>query len=354
MEKNRMLYFDILKLTAAFAVVWIHFGNEIHWYDGSLAWKMCVPIQVLAYWAVPIYFMITGATLMNYRERYGTKIFFRRRIIRGIAPYLVWGTIMLFLDRKRIFVDGSGVAANMGLVLDCYINNKMEPVYWFFIPLFSVYLSIPILSLLTQKQNREILKYALIVGTILVSFLPFSYNLFYNIFKPESNFYWNSLLTLPVLGGYTLYCVLGYWAATHDFTKKQRCVCYLLGIFGAIVRFSGLWFLSQRDGETSKIFMDYLSWPALTLALAVFVLFRYLPWDKHIGEKTQKVMAYLASCGLGVYVMHSLVIRKMGTLLIFHKYSFAWYYLLPLPTFLVCLLMVAVVKKIPFIRRIFP
>ena len=108
MEKNRMLYFDILKLTAAFAVVWIHFGNEIHWYDGSLAWKMCVPIQVLAYWAVPIYFMITGATLMNYRERYGTKIFFRRRIIRGIAPYLVWGTIMLFLDRKRIFVDGSG------------------------------------------------------------------------------------------------------------------------------------------------------------------------------------------------------------------------------------------------------
>ena len=183
MEKNRMLYFDILKLTAAFAVVWIHFGNEIHWYDGSLAWKMCVPIQVLAYWAVPIYFMITGATLMNYRERYETKIFFRRRIIRGIAPYLVWGTIMLFLDRKRIFVDDSGVAANMGLVLDCYINNKMEPVYWFFIPLFSVYLSIPILSLLTQKQNREILKYALIVGTILVSFLPFSYNLFYNIFK---------------------------------------------------------------------------------------------------------------------------------------------------------------------------
>ena len=101
MEKNRMLYFDILKLTAAFAVVWIHFGNEIHWYDGSLAWKMCVPIQVLAYWAVPIYFMITGATLMNYRERYGTKIFFRRRIIKRNSPMLGLGNDYVISGQKK-------------------------------------------------------------------------------------------------------------------------------------------------------------------------------------------------------------------------------------------------------------
>ena len=80
---KEIAYFDILNVLATLSVVWIHFGNEVHWYDGSSAWKMCVPIQVLAYWAVPVFFMFTGATLMTYREKYDTKTFFRRRLYRG-------------------------------------------------------------------------------------------------------------------------------------------------------------------------------------------------------------------------------------------------------------------------------
>lgn len=221
-EKYYKTYIDVLTLAASFSVVWIHFGNEIHWYDGTLAWKMCVPIQVFAYWAVPVYFMKTGATLMNYRQKYTTTVFFRRRLVRGVMPYLIWGTLMIFLDSERVFVQGSSMAHKTSSILNAFINSTMEPVYWFFIPLLSVYLSMPILSLLAEKQNRKLLHYALALGVLLISVIPFSYNLFYYVFRPEQNFYWNQLLSMPVLGGYTLYCVLGYWAATHNFTKKRE------------------------------------------------------------------------------------------------------------------------------------
>lgn len=353
-EKYYKTYIDVLTLAASFSVVWIHFGNEIHWYDGTLAWKMCVPIQVFAYWAVPVYFMITGATLMNYRQKYTTTVFFRRRLVRGVMPYLIWGTLMIFLDSERVFVQGSSMAHKTSSILNAFINSTMEPVYWFFIPLLSVYLSMPILSLLAEKQNRKLLHYALALGVLLISVIPFSYNLFYYVFRPEQNFYWNQLLSMPVLGGYTLYCVLGYWAATHNFTKKQRIICYSAGAIAIVFRFAGLWYLSARDGATSRIFMDYLSWPALFQALSVFVACKHTPWDKVLSENAHRIVAKLSRCGLGVYVIHSEIIRKMGDYTVFCKYSPIWYYFWPIPTFLVCILAVALARKIPLLRCLFP
>lgn len=353
-NKNHKLYIDALTLLAAFSVVWIHFGNEIHWYDGTLAWKMCVPIQVLAYWAVPVYFMITGATLMNYRKKYTTSVFFRRRFVRGVMPYLIWGTVMTLIYSERVFVSGSNTVYKLSSILNAFINNTMEPVYWFFIPLISVYLSMPILSLLAEEKNRGFLQYALIMGVLFISVLPFSYNLFCYVFQFGQNFYWNQLLSMPVLGGYTLYCVLGYWASTHDFTKKQRIACYISGTISVVFRFTGLWHFSMREGATSRIFMDYLSWPALFQALSVFVLFRYTAWDRILTGNMQKIIGELSRCGLGVYVTHSVLIRKMEDYAIFCKYSPTWYYFWPIPTFIVCIFAVALARKIPILRRLFP
>lgn len=67
-EDSRTLYFDVLNVLGTLFVVWIHFGNEVHWYDGSTVWYWCLFIQVIAYWAVPVFFMLTGATLMDYQK----------------------------------------------------------------------------------------------------------------------------------------------------------------------------------------------------------------------------------------------------------------------------------------------
>lgn len=88
---RRVAYFDVLNILATISVVWIHFGNEVHWYDGSKVWYWCLFIQVVCYWAVPVFFMLTGATLMNYQEKYSTKEFYLHRVKRSLLPYLVFG-----------------------------------------------------------------------------------------------------------------------------------------------------------------------------------------------------------------------------------------------------------------------
>ncbi len=128
---RRVAYFDVLNILATISVVWIHFGNEVHWYDGSKVWYWCLFIQVVCYWAVPVFFMLTGATLMNYQEKYSTKEFYLHRVKRSLLPYLVFGGILALCQvyKGDLVVDAAHPLLS---ILDIFMNNRMEPIYWFF------------------------------------------------------------------------------------------------------------------------------------------------------------------------------------------------------------------------------
>lgn len=134
-EDSRTLYFDVLNVLGTLFVVWIHFGNEVHWYDGSTVWYWCLFIQVIAYWAVPVFFMLTGATLMDYQKKYSTKTFFIRRFRKTVIPYLFWGAIISLVKIKRgsiqIPYDGK-ISQLLYSISDLFLHNQMESIYWFF------------------------------------------------------------------------------------------------------------------------------------------------------------------------------------------------------------------------------
>jgi len=79
MKKQRVLYFDLLNIAACFAVICIHHNGLAHTYAANRVWKECLLAEVGCYWAVPVFLMLSGANLMNYREKYSTKTFFKKR-----------------------------------------------------------------------------------------------------------------------------------------------------------------------------------------------------------------------------------------------------------------------------------
>nr|WP_319489986.1 acyltransferase [uncultured Caproiciproducens sp.] len=354
---KRIVYYDVLNIMAAISVVWIHFGNEVHWYEGSRVWMWCAGIQVLAYWAVPVFFMLTGATLMNYYTKYDTAAFFKKRMLRSVRSYLIWGTLMIVLKIKRgnleIPWDGD-IRKMLFTILDIFVNNKMESIYWFFLVLFGIYLAMPVLTLLAKPENSSILNYTVAVGIITVSILPFCYRMVQTYFYLGGSG-WNSALQLPVLGSYLLYPVLGYWASTHDFSKIERGICYAAAIMCAILRYTGLVYLCKRDGATNQLYFDYLSFPSLFLAFGVFVFIRYLFTERIVcNEKITKLLAAVSACSLGVYLIHNIVLNKMEGIAFFAKYSFRWYFFWPIICYLFCLVIVYAARKTPLLKHLFP
>ena len=53
---KRVLYFDLLNIFATIAVVYLHCNGIVHTYTKGMSWAASLIIEVIFYWAVPIFF----------------------------------------------------------------------------------------------------------------------------------------------------------------------------------------------------------------------------------------------------------------------------------------------------------
>ena len=78
-KKERVVYFDLLNIFAIISVIAMHCNGIVHGNPMNKGWGSSLLVDCIFYWAVPIFLMLSGATLMKYREKYDTKTFFKKR-----------------------------------------------------------------------------------------------------------------------------------------------------------------------------------------------------------------------------------------------------------------------------------
>lgn len=86
-------YIMLVNVLSMLAVVYMHVNNCFWTFSTERYWKSADVIESVMYFAVPCFFMISGANLMDYRKRYDTKTFLIKRTKKTIIPYileLVW------------------------------------------------------------------------------------------------------------------------------------------------------------------------------------------------------------------------------------------------------------------------
>ena len=343
-NKERVLYYDVLNILACFCVIWLHCNGIVHTYTHDRAWTTSLIVETIAYWAVPVFFMLTGATLMNYRKKYSTKTFFKKRILKTVIPFFIWSMIIIVWKyyTNRLVINDFSVRS----ILNIIFNNKQETVYWFFWALFAVYISMPVLSLLTEPKHRKTLWYLAVVSAIFNS-IP--------LISKITKINWNGAFNFPIACGYIGYVVLGYLISTQDISKRKRYIIYFLGIISLLIRYFATYFLSKRDGVINKLLFGYLYFTALFLALAVFVFIKNINLNKIFRtEKTAKIISRISSCSFGIYLIHQIVMTYEIKFLSINTRSWEWRTIGAICTYIICLGIVYVIKKIPILKRIVP
>ncbi|MBA4701240.1 MAG: acyltransferase [Ruminococcus sp.] len=340
--KNRIVYFDLLNIIACYGVIWLHCSGDAFTFRLDKYWLMSLTIQVIAHWAVPIFFMLTGANLMNYREKYSTRIYFKRRLLRIFVPFLAWSTIYLIWKYKLGWVEFS----NWKQLLSLYLNNGIEGIFWFFYPLLAIYLSMPILAIFSDDKYKRTLHYLTILGIVAYSFMPLLPGLFGVSYTGELN--------PPVIGGYMIYVLLGWIFKNENFSKRIRCLIYGAGIVGAICMFAGTIVLSLKSGVLNDVFWGYMTFPTLFMACAVFLLVKNCRWRIFENKKVQLVAQKLSAASFGIYLIHIMIIN----LLLMNGYvngdSRWWMMFGPAGVYIISVTIVLLCKKIPGIRYLFP
>lgn len=340
MSTKRVVYFDLLNVAACIAVVALHCNQMVHTWQPGKNWLLAMAIETVFYWAVPIFFMLTGATLMRYRERYDTRTFIEKRVKRTVIPFVAWSLILFLV----VSVPLGGAHLGIRTFLNMMLNNQIEQVYWFFFPLFSLYLALPMISLLAD--NKKVILYGVMVSFALASVLPYLCQL--------GGVNWNGTISIPSFGGMLLYVGLGYLLSSTDLDDKTTRTLYALGILGTIFRFVYTTVMSESIGAVDRLFFNYSAFPAVLQAVAVFLLFKNLNLSWLQG-RVITVLSELSACSFGVYLIHKPVLDHVVLgLMNVPMQSVALRTVGVLVLYAACVLAVFLLKKVPLVKAIIP
>lgn len=338
--KGRKVHLDVLNILACISVIYLHVNGAAFWnFSYDEYWFSGVVIESLFYFAVPIFIMITGINLIDYNERDSLKIYFRKRIVKTVIPFLFWS--LVFLIRKESWAELLQVKETIDLIL----NTRVEPVYWFFIPLFAAYLSIPVLSEIPKANRKKIFGYIAIIGIIFISILPGIFALL--------NVPYNYQLTMIVAEGFLLYVVLGYWIENYKLANKYKYIIYALGVVGLLIHLFGTYYLSIASGRINGMMKGYMNFPTLFYSLAIFYSIKSISFDG-LSKEFSTYLSKMSSCSLGIYLIHMYIIHCAFKYLEFDKLNLTTRVFLPLLIYVVCLIIVFYVRKIPVIKKVFP
>lgn len=293
-EDKRSIQLDILRIAAAFTVIWLHtsaavvlkpnpgYGDFV-WWIGNIA-------DSASRWTVPFFVMISGALLLgNTDTKTGAMDFYTRRTAKLFIPIVFWSCIYMLY---RVYHD------NAKLVWVLKDFAKGAPFYhlWFLFMLLGLYAVTPLLRVIVANISHN----ALIV-TVSAIFLT-------TFIEETTAFISNKhaahtflLLWLP----YTAYFLAGFILKNLQYRMRTTSVIltslFLFGLVAAqtaFIRFS----FSREDvyDFTYSSFNPII----VCVSLILFAYFSNLPLS--VSEQARLRIQSVSGLTLGIYIVHPL------------------------------------------------
>lgn len=346
----RKRYIDYLRVISMLAVVMIHicttamtdFNDGIGTYKGALF----VSVTNLLHFAVPVFFMISGALLLNPKKEMTLGKLLKKYILKYACVILIFCWAFALIE---IVFDKHDI--QLAYFLQSFLNmlqGKTWAHMWYMYALLGVMMILPILRWTAKKAEGRDIIYLIVVFGIFLSILPFL----------EKIVDFNIGIQFPIISVYLFHMLLGYWIDTgviHWSNKTSgiiiACCCVLLAIASY---FDVIW-----NVEASFI-GDYSSPIMIIYAMSLFMLLKNMA---HQGEEKtncaiqtskKRLLDVLSECSFGVYIIHMFWINlayKLFRLNPFVPNVFVMMIAVWLIVVLLSVISTIIMRKIPLIKR---
>jgi len=344
MKKKSLQYISVLNVISAIAVVYMHAQFAFYAFSDEKYWFVTNLIRSLMYFCVPVFFMISGATLFDYKEKYSTREFFKKRVKKVIIPFLVWSIIALIY----CILMGKVEIKNLTVVeiLNGILNAKYQDVYWYFPVIISIYFCIPLFASINKKMKKSILSFLAVSGFILNFFIPFIISIFnLNIYFPLKSY---------VCLNYILYFIVGYLLSKYELKKKYIYFIYLLGIISLLAQIFGTYYFSINSGTIVQTFLGYDKLPCFLYSISIFTFVKN--YSSYITKNIIlcKIVSFLNKYTFSIYLIHMYVREICVRFLHLNTLSIKYMIFMPIPIIIICIGITWVLRKIKLTRYIVP
>ncbi len=338
---------DLIRVVAIYLVVVVHVSGQLTnaWGKISLGqWLIADVYGGIARVCVPLFFMISGYLLLPRSESLGA--FYAKRIPKILIPLIVWSLIYL-----GWYCGGHPGACTPNFVWNLFLVQGTYYHLWFLYSLLSIYLILPVLRLLVRPDTDQRLLWYLIALWL--------------IFQPMvslANKFWNFSINLsaPLAPGFTGYFVLGYLLGEVALSRARVILAAVIGTVGTLATILGTYLMTSASGKFDGFFYDFLALGVVLASGAAFILLRWLsekePFTSPIVHTATRTLAIST---FGIYLIHVLVIEVLSWIPFFHINSFMGNAIWSVPlvstiVFLISILLVRILQKIPVLKAIVP
>ena len=148
--------------------------------------------------------------------------------------------------------------------------------------------------------------------------------------------------------------ILGYLLSTTDIKKKYRYLIYSGAIIGLVYRYLTTYIFSKKAGVVIKTTWGYTSWHCILLTMAVFLIVKYMNFDKKIknNKKITNILMKISSCSYGIYLIHQIIMYYEKSIFTINTFSWQWRTIWIIITYIISLTIIYVLKKIPIIKKV--
>ncbi len=261
-------------------------------------------------WAVPVFFMMTGALLLKPDRQISVKQCLSKYCLRVVLALFVFGIPFAIM---RLYAESEALEPMILLkAVGCVFTNGGLSHFWYLYSIIGIYLLLPALKIVVVA-GKDLVRYLLIAMFICVYCFPTLSN-FLNV-----NIAFSMPLTYPVF-----YVMLGHYLTEYTGKWKiQHCICGIILIVVVIV-------LTDYYNFAPDVWTTNYSPIVAMLATVVFMMFKNIGQNPLEERKSSRLWTIDRLC-FGVYLVHPVFIQFAYRVLKITPLKFDLY---PLVTFL--------------------
>ncbi|WP_346670985.1 acyltransferase [Faecalicoccus acidiformans] len=340
MVKQEPIYsFYYLRTISCLGIVLLHFmSGAIGLYGSVISQNELLISQIilnLLLWCVPCFVMITGALLLDKNKQLSLDKILKRYVLRILEALLFCCIIFVVYD-VIVHKESFDLYTVIQVFLDFFQGSSWSHL-WYLYLLIGIYLLLPIYKVVTKGASDKLIKYLLLIYFLFLSVIPMLETIGIHI-----AFY------IMVSSVYPFYLFFGY-ALHHGIISLKRYQSFFMIVLSTLC----IIFLTIVNQENShynlgNVLSNYSSVFVIVQSIGIFSLVDSIKWKNREWIKKLDVLTF------GVYLIHMLFIRSILKYLSINPFlnlPVVTISLLVIVVFILSLLTVVILKKVPIINK---
>lgn len=257
-------------------------------------------ISVFCKFAVPVFFMISGAVMLN-KETTSYRELYKHKVLRVCVLLVFWSAMHCLF---KYFINNSVTDLSITAFLKRLAISDWDGSLWYLYSYIAFLLSLPILQRIAKALSNKEYFYLIILAFVFSSLLPFVQYLLWRGqygFNGNFNLGWlcATIFIYPMIGYFLQHRTKGKWNGKYlvilwGVNVATICISCLLTHYQA--KISGV--LSEAE---SQLFHNMF---VMVNAISIFATCQYVFAHIKLHENLRKAITSMGGTTFGIYLLH--------------------------------------------------